>query len=45
MPWYRRSLQTWLGTVIGAGFDTVHARDVCHPHTGVALSLMLQARA
>jgi 2-polyprenyl-3-methyl-5-hydroxy-6-metoxy-1,4-benzoquinol methylase len=43
MPWYFRTLQSWLDAVREAGFQLVSLREPMHPATGRPASLLLVA--
>ena len=45
MPWYFRTLATWLANLDEAGFRVDRLREPAHPDTARPLSLLLQARA
>jgi 2-polyprenyl-3-methyl-5-hydroxy-6-metoxy-1,4-benzoquinol methylase len=41
MPWYFRTLASWMGVVHAAGWRVAEAREPLHPDRGVPLSLLL----
>jgi 2-polyprenyl-3-methyl-5-hydroxy-6-metoxy-1,4-benzoquinol methylase len=43
MPWYFRTLGSWLSLLRGAGFALLDIREPVHPATGLPLSLLLVA--
>jgi hypothetical protein len=45
MPWFYRTLESWLATLARAGFRVDAVREPAHPDTGEPLSLILAARA
>ena len=45
MPWYFRTLATWLADLDRAGFSVHRLREPAHPDTARPLSLLLEARA
>jgi 2-polyprenyl-3-methyl-5-hydroxy-6-metoxy-1,4-benzoquinol methylase len=44
MPWYFRTLGSWLGVLRDAGFALQALREPAHPRDGRPLSLLLEAR-
>lgn len=44
MPWYFRTMQTWINSVTDAGFDAITLHEPVHPETGRPLSLLITAR-
>ena len=44
MPWYFRTLATWLADLSSAGFQLDQLREPAHPDTARPLSLLLQAK-
>lgn len=40
MPWYFRTLASWVAALAGAGFRIEECREPRHPETGVPLSLL-----
>ncbi len=45
MPWYYRTLESWLAVVRAAGYDIEWVREPAHPETGEPLSLLVAAAA
>jgi len=45
MPWYFRTLATWLANLDDAGYRVDRLREPAHPGTARPLSLLLEARA
>lgn len=45
MPWYFRTVETWVSEVHQAGFDITALTETIHPESGRPLSLILVARA
>lgn len=45
MPWYFRTLATWLANLDEAGYRVDRLREPAHPATARPLSLLLEARA
>nr|WP_301170067.1 class I SAM-dependent methyltransferase [Brevibacillus nitrificans] len=43
MPWYFRTIGSWLGEVQGAGFRLLQCQEPVHPATGMPLSLIITA--
>lgn len=41
MPWYYRTLASWIGVVSTAGYRVAEVREPVHPHTGRPASLLL----
>jgi 2-polyprenyl-3-methyl-5-hydroxy-6-metoxy-1,4-benzoquinol methylase len=44
MPWYYRTLESWVAAVAAAGWSVDAIREPRHPETGMPLSLILVAR-
>jgi 2-polyprenyl-3-methyl-5-hydroxy-6-metoxy-1,4-benzoquinol methylase len=44
MPWYFRTLASWLSALDAAGFGLVELAEPAHPDTGRPLSLLLRTR-
>ena len=44
MPWYFRTVGSWIAEVIAAGFELRECRESLHPETGRPLSLLLIGR-
>lgn len=42
MPWYFRTLESWIGVLAGNGWQTVSLREPVHPETGMPLSLLIE---
>ncbi|HEX8243450.1 MAG TPA: class I SAM-dependent methyltransferase [Longimicrobium sp.] len=45
MPWYFRTLASWVGLIRGAGLHLTSVREPVHPESGIPLSLLLTAAA
>ena len=45
MPWYFRTLASWFGVLVAAGFAIERCEEPVDPTSGRPLSLMIQARA
>lgn len=45
MPWYFRTLESWMDALRGAGFRLAALREPTHPGTGRPLSLLMVAEA
>ena len=45
MPWYFRTLGSWVGALREAGFGLDRLHEPAHPQDGRPLSLLLEARA
>lgn len=43
MPWYYRTLESWIGVLVGSGFRIDGLREPRHPQTGDPLSLLIEA--
>ncbi|MED1954201.1 hypothetical protein [Brevibacillus centrosporus] len=43
MPWYFRTIGSWLGEVQAAGFRLLQCQEPVHPATGMPLSLIITA--
>ncbi|MDR7316769.1 hypothetical protein [Brevibacillus nitrificans] len=43
MPWYFRTIGSWLGEVQAAGFRLLQCQEPVHPTTGMPLSLIITA--
>jgi 2-polyprenyl-3-methyl-5-hydroxy-6-metoxy-1,4-benzoquinol methylase len=43
-PWYFRTLETWVGLLLAAGFTLREVREPVHPHTGKPASVILVAQ-
>lgn len=41
MPWYFRTLESWMALLTGSGYRIEELREPVHPDTGVPLSLLL----
>ena len=44
MPWYYRTLESWVAVVRRAGYVIDEMREPVHPETGRPLSLLLVLR-
>ena len=44
MPWFFRTLESWVDTLRGASFQIVYLREPVHPETGDLLSLIIAAK-
>ena len=45
MPWYFRTLASWIATLRDGGFTLAGLDEPLHPKDGRPLSLILEARA
>ncbi|MCC7053893.1 MAG: class I SAM-dependent methyltransferase [Gemmatimonadaceae bacterium] len=45
MPWYYRTLTSWLGEIATAGLRVTRVQEPLHPATGMPLSLLLHCEA
>lgn len=45
MPWYYRTLESWIGVLGGSGFRINGLREPRHPQTGDPLSLLIEVSA
>jgi 2-polyprenyl-3-methyl-5-hydroxy-6-metoxy-1,4-benzoquinol methylase len=43
MPWYFRTVASWLQCLAAAGFEVSRVQEPLHPETGMPVSLLLQA--
>lgn len=41
MPWYFRTMQTWINSVTSAGFHSIQLQEPLHPETARPLSLLI----